>query len=133
MDGEAALSRSWLDAYLRSFPGVTTDYKAEWGFLHYRVGGRIFAIICTPGERYRPHAGRTLVTLRCDERAMSSILNAYCDAVPGFYSDHRFWFSVYLDGDVPDSDLRALCAQSYEEAEKRLSARARRQIQGETS
>ena len=133
MDGKTALNRPWLHEYLCSFPGATTDYKAEWGFLHYRVGGKIFAIICTPDERYKAHAGRELVTLRCDERAIGSILAAYHDAVPGFYSAHRFWFSVYLDGDVPDADLRALCAQSYDEAARRLSARQRRQLQGEPS
>ena len=72
MDGKTALNRPWLHEYLCSFPGVTTDYKSEWGFLHYRVGGKIFAIICTPDERYKAHAGRELVTLRCDERAMGS-------------------------------------------------------------
>lgn len=126
------MSRPWLDAYLRGFPGAATDYKAEWGFLHYRVGGRIFAITCTPGPQHRRHAGRELVTLRCDRRMCESLRAQYDDIVPGFYADPRFWISVYLDGSVPDETLRALCAHSYDEAVKRLPKRVRQEIAKET-
>ena len=103
MGGIPQVSRCpWLADYLAGFPGVTTDYKAEWGFLHYRVGGRIFAIICTPDARYKEHAGRSLVTLSCDGRMSEGLREQYADIVPGFYADHRFWISVYLDGEVPD-------------------------------
>lgn len=120
--------RPWLDGYLRGFPGATTDYKAEWGFLHYRVGGRIFAIVCTPDARYKAHAGRELVTLRCDERMSAPLREQYADIVPGFYADRRFWISVYLDGAVPDDELRTLCAHSYDEAFARLPKRLREEI-----
>ena len=120
--------RPWLDGYLRGFPGVTTDYKAEWGFLHYRVGGRIFAIVCTPDARYKAHAGREMVTLRCDERMSAPLREQYADIVPGFYADRRFWISVYLDGAVPDDELRTLCAHSYDEAFARLPKRLREEI-----
>ena len=129
MGGIPQVSRCpWLADYLAGFPGVTTDYKAEWGFLHYRVGGRIFAIICTPDARYKEHAGRSLVTLRCDGRMSEGLREQYADIVPGFYADHRFWISVYLDGEVPDDTLRALCAHSYDEAFSRLSKRTQRKI-----
>lgn len=118
----------WLDAYLRGFPGATTDYKAEWGFLHYRVGGRIFAITCTPDARYTRHAGRPLVTLRCDARLTDALRAKHEDIVPGFYSDKRFWISVYLDGAVPGDELRTLCAHSYDEAFRRLPRRIRDEI-----
>ena len=29
----------FLDALLRSYPGSTWDYKAEWGWERYQVGG----------------------------------------------------------------------------------------------
>ena len=121
----------WLADCLAGFPGVTTDFKAEWGFLHYRVGGRIFAVTCTPDARYERHAGRSLVTLRCDERMCESLRAQYGDIVPGFYADPRFWISVYLDGAVPDDTLRALCAHSYDEAFKRLPVRVRNEISKE--
>ena len=118
----------WLEACLLGFPGVTTDCKPEWGFLHYRVGGRIFAITCTPDARYEQHAGRALVTLRCDARLIDGLKARHKDIVPGFYADHRFWISVYLDGGVPDDELRALCSHSYDEAFSRLPKRVREEL-----
>ena len=126
------MNRDWLGGYLCSFPGATTDCKTEWGFTHYRVGGRIFAITCTPGVQYKEHAGRALVTLRCDERMTPSLL-AREGIVPGFYADHRFWVSVYLDGGVGDDELRALCAHSYDEAFRRLPKRLRAEIAKENN
>ena len=52
---------SWLEGYLLSMPGAVTDYKLEWQWQRYLVGGRMFAAICTPGPEYAAHAGRTMV------------------------------------------------------------------------
>lgn len=57
---------SWLEGYLLSMPGAVTDYKLEWQWQRYLVGGRMFAAICTPGPEYAAHAGRTMVILKCD-------------------------------------------------------------------
>ena len=60
---------------------------------------------------------------------MTDALRAeYADIVPGFYSDKRFWISVYLDGAVPGDELRTLCAHSYDEAFRRLPRRLRDEI-----
>lgn len=120
----AALSRPWLDEYLRALPGATLDYKREWGFTHYRVGGRIFAVRCAPDARYERHHGHELVTLRCDARLIPGLLSRE-GVFPGFYADARYWISIWLDSPMPDEELRALCAHSYEEALSRMSKRAR--------
>ena len=35
----------WLHAYLFDKPGVTKDYKVEWGWDRYMVGGKLFACL----------------------------------------------------------------------------------------
>ena len=57
---------SWLEGYLLSMPGAVTDYKLEWQWQRYLVGGRMFAAVCTPGPEHAAHAGRTMVILKCD-------------------------------------------------------------------
>lgn len=52
---------SWLEGYLLSMPGAVTDYKLEWQWQRYLVGGRMFAAVCTPGPEHAAHAGRTMV------------------------------------------------------------------------
>lgn len=118
----------WLDAYLMEKPGVEKDYKAEWAWLRYRVGERLFAAVCCPDERYGAHAGREMVILKC-EPALAELLRAkYADVVPGFYSDKRHWNSVYLDGAVPDEILRGMCDQSYRLVWEKLTKRLQREI-----
>ena len=36
----------WLDAYLMSKKGVTKDFKAEWNWIRYQIGGKLFTALC---------------------------------------------------------------------------------------
>lgn len=120
----------WLDGYLLSKPGAVSEFKAEWGWLRYLVGGKQFVAVCTPGEAYKPHAGRTMVLLKCDPMLAELFRQQYADVVPGFYSDKRTWNSVYLDGAVPEETLRAMCDMSYELVFAKLTKKAQREIKG---
>lgn len=103
----------WLDGYLLSKPGAERDFKVEWQWERYLVRGKMFAAVCTPGPEHKPHAGQTMVILKCDPRLAESFRAEYPDVVPGFYSDKRNWNSVYLDGTVPETLLQDMCDMSY--------------------
>ena len=103
----------WLDGYLLSKPGAVSEFKAEWGWLRYLVGGKQFAAVCTPGEAYKPHAGRTMVLLKCDPMLA------------------ELFRQQYLDGAVPEETLRAMCDMSYELVFAKLTKKAQREIKGE--
>ena len=118
----------WLDQYLRSKPGAEWDYKVEWQWERYRVREKLFAAVCTPGPQYQPHAGHTMVILKCDPRLAEAFRAEYPDIVPGFYSDKRTWNSIYLDGAVPDHVLRDLCDLSYRLVTDQLSKRIRQEL-----
>ena len=115
-------------AFLLSMPGAVTDYKLEWQWQRYLVGGRMFAAVCTPGPEHAAHAGRTMVILKCDPRLAEAFREQYPEVVPGFYSDKRNWNSVYLDGALPDDVLRDFCGMSYELVFQKLTKRAQREI-----
>ena len=68
---------SWLEGYLLSMPGAVTDYKLEWQWQRYLVGGRMFAAVCTPGPEHAAHAGRTMVILKCDPRLAEAFREQY--------------------------------------------------------
>lgn len=104
---------AFLDRYLLNKPGAVSEYKAEWAWLRYLVCGKQFAAVCTPDEKYEPHAGRRMVLLKCDPDLAELYRAQYPDVVPGFYSDKRTWNSVYLDGEVPEDVLKSMCDQSY--------------------
>ena len=50
----------WLDGYLQSLDCCEKDYKAEWGWFRYMIGGKMFAALCEISEKYskfRPQSG----------------------------------------------------------------------------
>lgn len=99
----------WLDAYLLSFPGVEKDYQPVWQWFRYKVRGRLFAAVCSPGPEYKIYGGHDLVNLKCGAAEGELLRARYPDILPGFYSDKRTWISCLLDGELPEEVLRDLC------------------------
>lgn len=123
----------WLDQYLLSKPGAVKDYKLEWGWWRYQVGGKLFAATCRPGPQYQDYDCRELLNLKC-EPALAELLRAeFPDIIPGFYSDKRNWNSVFLDGQVPEDVLRDLCDRSYKLVFAKLTKQLQREITTQAS
>ena len=121
-----------VDAYLRAKPGAEKDFKAEWGWWRYLVGGKMFAAEFTVGPEHKElYKGRHLLTLKCDPAALRAELP---DAVyPGFYMDKRNWISIDLDADVVDGLLMELCDHSYELVFSKLTKKLQREIAAATA
>lgn len=123
---------SWLDAYLLEKNGATKDYKIEWGWDRYMVGGKLFAATCRPGEKYASeYAGHPLLSLKCDPVEAEALRKQYPDILPGFYTDKRLWISIRLDGAVSDDLIRHLCDASYRLIFQKLTKKLQREIMGE--
>lgn len=119
----------WLDAYLLAKPGATKDYKPEWGWHRYQVGGKMFAATCQPGPAHPAYGGRELLTLKCEPPLAEALRLEYPDIIPGFYMDKRNWNSVYLDGEVPGELLRDLCDHAYALVFGKLTKQLQQEIQ----
>ena len=37
---------SWIDTELLQKPSVTQDLQAEWNWIRYHIGGKMFAAVC---------------------------------------------------------------------------------------
>ena len=118
----------WLDEYLLAKPGAVKDYKPEWGWWRYQVGGKLFAATCRPGPEHKGYDGRELLTLKCKPMLAELFRAEYPDVIPGFYMDKRNWNSVFLDGAVPDEVLRDLCDRSYQLVFQKLTKKLQREI-----
>lgn len=105
----------WLEEYLLQKPGVTKDYKAEWGWYRYMVGGKMFAATLCPSDKYDPaYAGKELLNLKCDPLLAELLRKEHGEVLPGFYSDKKCWNSVDLGGALTDSQLQQMCDDSYQ-------------------
>ena len=76
----------WLDEYLLSKPGAIKEYKAEWEWWRYMVGGKMFAATMHPSEKYEPeYADKDLLVLKCEPILAELLRKEYSDIIPGFY------------------------------------------------
>lgn len=123
----------WLDEYLLSLPGAEKDYKIEWRWFRYRVGGRLFAAVCSPEKRYQIYGGHDLVNLKCDPEKGALLRLQYPEILPGFYTDKHAWIACLLDGALPDAVLRELCAASHALVVGKLPKYVQREIYKEAN
>lgn len=98
----------WIDEYLMAKPAVTKDYKREWNWIRYHIGGKMFAAILLD-ESGTPY----YINLKLDPLEGEFLRGQYEDIVPGYYSNKQHWNSIRPDGAVPDDLLKTLLDQSY--------------------
>lgn len=121
----------WVDEYLLSKPGATKDYKIEWQWERYMVGGKMFAAIMHPSEKYDPaYAEKDLINLKCDPMLAELLRKEHEAVLPGFYSDKRCWNSVDLGGTLPDDSLRMMLDDSYQLVFAKLTKKLQKEILG---
>jgi len=115
----------WLDDYLLSIVGTTKDYKEEWQWTRYQIGGKMFAAICkdATGER-------NIITLKSDPLDGDFLRNEYEDIIPGHYMNKQHWNSIYLDGNVPENLMKDMIDKSFHLVLNRLNKKAQREIIG---
>lgn len=98
----------WMDEYLLAKKGVTRDFKAEWNWERYMIGGKMFAAVCMD-ENGKP----SLITLKLEPAEGEFWRGQYEDVIPGYYMNKVHWNSIKADGDVPDKILQEMLDRSY--------------------
>ena len=98
----------WLDAELLRWPGVTKDFKAEWNWTRYMVGGKLFCAICHDGA-----GGDVYITVKLEPLRGEFLRGQFADVIPGYYLNKTHWNSVRTAGSLPEDILRDMLAESY--------------------
>ena len=123
------MNMDWFDEYLLNKSGVTKDYKVEWEWNRYMVGGKMFAATCCPGDKYAvEYANHPLITLKCDPMESELLRGQHQDILVGFYMDKRNWISIRLDGEVPIEVLQQCCDTAYQLAFSKLTKKLQKEI-----
>lgn len=107
--------------------GVTKDYKEEWNWIRYMIGGKMFVAICLD-EDHNPY----YITLKLDPMDGEFLRKQYEDIVPGYYMNKVHWNSIKPDGEVPDDLLKDLLDKSYGLVLAGFSKRKQAEILAET-
>lgn len=115
----------WLDGYLMEKRGVTKDLQAEWNWIRYQIGGKMFAAVLL-NEENKPY----YINMKLDPLEGECLRAQYPDIIPGYYSNKRHWNSVKADGEVPDALLRKMLDESYALVLAAFSRKKQREILG---
>jgi len=116
----------WIDEYLLAQKGVTKDLQADWNWIRYHVGGKMFAALCLDD------AGKPdYITLKLDPLEGEFWRRQYADVIPGYYMNKLHWNSIKPDGAVPDDILRDMLDKSYALVLGGFSKKKQREILGQ--
>ena len=116
----------WIDEYLKSMKGVSSDFKEEWNWTRYLLGDKMFAAVCKDDQ------GRdSLITLKLEPVEGQFLRQQYEDIIPGYYMNKVHWNSIKADGNVPDDLLKDLLEKSYRLVLAGLTKKKQKELLGE--
>ena len=98
----------WLDAELLRWPGVTKDFKAEWNWTRYMVGGKLFCALC-----YGDDGRLVYITMKLEPLRGEFLRGQFEDVIPGYYMNKLHWNSVRAQGALPEDILEDMLDESY--------------------
>lgn len=116
----------WIDEYLLSKKGVTKDFKEEWNWIRYLIGGKMFAAVCLDDESNQPY----YITLKLEPMEGEFLRQQYPDIIPGYYMNKVHWNSINPDGAVPDELMREMLDKSYSLVLHGLTKKLQKEILG---
>ncbi|WP_406022359.1 MmcQ/YjbR family DNA-binding protein [Succinivibrio sp.] len=116
----------WIDEFLLSKAGVTKDLQAEWNWIRYMIGGKMFAAVCLD-ETDTPY----YITLKLDPLEGDMLRQEYEDIIPGYYMNKSHWNSVKANGSIKDELLKELLDKSYNLVFEKLTKKLQKQILNE--
>lgn len=99
----------WFDAYCMAKSGVTKDFKAEWSWERYMVGGKMFAAVMINGE------GEAVgISLKCEPEFGDYLRQTFDGITAGYYMNKVHWNTVWTEREeVPEEIVKEMTDRSY--------------------
>lgn len=108
------MTRDELIASALAFAGAAEDYPFGEDLLTVKVGGKVFAWIPLDDAGWLGQGARAAVKLPAG--LVTELHHAYPGQVrPARPLDQRYWVTIPLAANIPDSEIRELLTVSYHE------------------
>jgi predicted DNA-binding protein (MmcQ/YjbR family) len=108
------MTRRELIEFCLTLPSAYEDYPfdsikdgTEWAVMRHKANKKTFALVY---ERQ----GKLCVNLKCDPFEADFLRSVYKDLIPGYHMNKTHWNTIYLGGDVPEEELKAMIERSYD-------------------
>ncbi|MDR0540765.1 MAG: MmcQ/YjbR family DNA-binding protein [Dysgonamonadaceae bacterium] len=104
-----------LRQHCLSVKGASESLPFDENTLVYKVMNKIFAYFSL-----FPKGGEFFVNMKCNPEKSADLMARYKGITFGYYSDKKYWVSVFINSDVPDALIVELIAHSVDEVVKKL-------------
>jgi len=104
-----------LRAYCLSVKGSGESLPFDDYTLVYKVMDKMFAYFSL-----NPKNGEFFVNMKCAPEKSAELMEKFNGITFGYHSDKRYWISVLLNSDVPDSLIKELINHSVNEVINKL-------------
>ncbi|CAJ0997811.1 putative protein YjbR [Sodalis praecaptivus] len=101
------MDQSTLLSYCMTKPGAVQSVRQEWQANQIKVGEVMFAMTHTVD-------GRPAVSLKSSAEMAEALRSAFNAAVPGERLNKAHWSTLFLHGDIPDSQFYQLVDASWQ-------------------
>ena len=118
---------SWIDTELLQKPSVTKDLQAEWNWIRYHIGGKMFAAVCLDDATGKP----VYITCKLDPAEGDFLRRQYEDIIPGYYMNKVHWNSLLLNkiDAVTEQLVMEMIDSSYDTILKSLPKKKQKEIE----
>ena len=117
----------WIDTELLQKSGVTKDLQAEWNWIRYHIGGKMFAAVCLDDATGKP----VYITCKLDPAEGDFLRRQYEDIIPGYYMNKVHWNSLLLNkiDAVTEQLVMEMIDSSYDTILKSLPKKKQKEIE----
>ena len=108
------MTRQEIIEYCLTFPCAVEEYPFDvvindsaWTAMRHSANKKCFAFISVWN-------GRLIANLKCDPMEADFLRQAFRDVIPGYHMNKIHWNTVFLDGNVPEDDIKNMICASYD-------------------
>lgn len=112
--------------YCLSVKGATESFPFDEYTLVFKVMNKMFAF-----APLNPREGRFWANMKCAPDKSAELMEQYDGIRFGWYSDNKYWITVYIESDVPDKLIKELINHSVEEVIKKLPRKKQEEYEKE--
>ena len=112
--------------YCLSIPGAEATTPFDDVTLVMKVCGKMFALIPLDEERLS-------IALKCEPQKAEELRERYSSVVGAHHMNKTHWNTIYVDGQMPDNELKQWIRHSVDEVVKKLPKKQREVYYGRES
>lgn len=102
--------------YLQSKPAtfITKPFAQETDV--YKVQHKMFATLYEGKEGQTNANGEPIwwLNVKCEPDEAIALREQYSAVVPGYHMNKRLWNTIYLDGSIPEAEIKKMIDRSYQ-------------------